>query len=66
MEKLDAFVNENGGDTNIARLIGVRPRTVKAWRLGERVPRPERVRQMIDLSGGDLTWTDFYRDIEAA
>jgi len=34
-------------DAEIAEQIGVRPRTVQSWRLGERYPRPEQAREII-------------------
>lgn len=50
------------GDEKAAQLLGVPERTVKSWRLGDRVPRPTQARQIIatapvsmdDIYGGEL------------
>lgn len=48
------------GDETVAARIGVKPRTVASWRRGERMPRPDQARRLVDLSDGALTWSDVY------
>jgi hypothetical protein len=35
------------GDEEAARRLGVKVRTIKSWRLGDRVPRPEQARAIV-------------------
>lgn len=38
------------GDKKAGQLLGVRPRTAQAWRLGERKPRPDRAREIVKVA----------------
>lgn len=48
------------GDEEAAERFGVKPRTTRSWRLGERQPRPSQVPQIIAGSNGRLTWESIY------
>ena len=48
------------GDARVATLYGVSKRTAESWRLGTRVPKPEKTRQIVDHAHGLLTWDDIY------
>lgn len=37
---------EELGDERVARMLGVTPRAVKAWRHQDRYPRPEQARRL--------------------
>ena len=50
------------GDEEAASVLGVKPRTVKSWRLGDRIPRPAQARAIVarapvsmsDIYGGEV------------
>lgn len=42
------------GDENAAKIIGVTPRAVAAWRRSERAPRPGMARKIARLTGVPL------------
>jgi DNA-binding transcriptional regulator YdaS (Cro superfamily) len=46
------------GDEEAARRLGVKVRTVKSWRLGDRVPRPEQARAIVGRA--PVTLDDIY------
>lgn len=48
------------GDAPAADLFGVTVRTAMSWRLGERVPRPGKAKEIVDLAGGDVTFHGCY------
>lgn len=49
------------GDEEAARILGIRPRTAQAYRLGNRVPRPERAREFVRRAP-QLTMASVYAD----
>lgn len=46
------------GDALAAELLGVKPRTAKAWRLGYRYPRPAQARAIVQRA--EVTLADIY------
>lgn len=38
------------GDTEASQLFGIKERTAKSWRLGERRPRPEQAKEIVRLT----------------
>ena len=38
------------GDKKASALYGVKPRTIKSWRLRDRTPRPEQARSIVEKS----------------
>ena len=60
MMKFTDFVSKIGGDAELADRLGVKPRTVQSWRLGDRQPRPVLAQKIIKISDGDLSWDDIY------
>lgn len=45
---LSAYI-ERVGDDAAAEILGIKPRTAQAYRLGFRVPRPDKAKQFADL-----------------
>ena len=54
------------GPTAAQTLFTAAPATIKAWRLGYRIPSPEAARRIIDATGGKLGWNDIYPPAPAA
>jgi DNA-binding XRE family transcriptional regulator len=52
------------GDEEAARRLGVKLRTVKSWRLGDRTPRPEQARAIVGVL--PVTLDDIYGAQRAA
>ena len=59
MMNLRDFLKEIGDDT-AAKLIGVKPRTISAWRRGERFPRPEQAARILRASNGRVDYEGIY------
>ena len=60
--KLNKFIVKNGGDTAVAKKLGVSVETVRKWRIGETSPRPRSALALIKMSRGTLSWKDVYID----
>lgn len=55
------------GDSAAMVLFGVKPGTVKAWRLGYRVPAIEKAREIEAVTGGKVSFSECYPPkVEAA
>jgi DNA-binding transcriptional regulator YdaS (Cro superfamily) len=54
------------GEAKVAKLCGMSPRAVAAWRYGARRPRPDTARLIIEGSRGELSWNDIYPDSRSA
>ena len=52
------------GDEEAANVLGVKPRTVKSWRLGDRIPRPTQARVIV--SRAPVSMSDIYGGESAA
>jgi len=53
------------GDEAAAELFGVKPRTVAAWRRGERIPRPAQAKRIVAAARGELSYESIYRSPQA-
>jgi DNA-binding transcriptional regulator YdaS (Cro superfamily) len=51
---------EKIGDDAAAVLFGVKPRTAKSWRLGDRFPRPKQAQFIVEASKGEVTMDGIY------
>ena len=49
---------ETVGDAAAAKVFGVKVRTAKSWRLGDRIPRPKIAKRIIRLA--PLTYEGIY------
>ncbi len=49
------------GDEQAAQVLGVKQRTVQAWRLGQRLPRTKAARQIVERTGGAVTLDEIYK-----
>ena len=60
--KLETWVKSNGVSvTNLATLIGVSGyRTAQRYITGERIPRPEVMEKIHEITEGQVTANDFY------
>ena len=59
--KLRAYMQKEGlGDAQFAERIGVHRQTVRQYREGKRIPRPEIMRRIVEVTGGEVTAQDFY------
>ena len=56
---LPTFIRTIGVD-NAAQLFGEKPRTVEAWMYGERTPRPETGRKIVEKTNGRVTFAGIY------
>lgn len=59
--KLSEFMSAAGlDDEQMAALLGgCTAHAVKKWRYGERLPRPEQLRRIAEVTGGQVTPNDF-------
>jgi hypothetical protein len=48
------------GDKTAAKVLGITERAARSYRLGTRLPRPERAQQMVRRSQGRLTMQAIY------
>ncbi len=48
------------GDERAAELFGVKPRTVRSWRFGERAPRLRQARTIVERTQGAITLAEIY------
>lgn len=61
--KLSLYI-QNIGDEAAATLFSVEERTAASWRRGERHPRPKKAREIVMLTGGDVSYADIYQPFE--
>lgn len=61
--KLSLYI-KNIGDEAAAALFNVEVRTAASWRLGERHPRPKKAREIVLLTGGDVSFADIYEPLD--
>ena len=54
------FLSTFENDEAAAAFLGVKSRTIGAWRRGERIPRPMHAKKLIEKSGNLLTYHDIY------
>lgn len=57
MNEFQRYLNQLG-DEKAAMLFGVARRTAQSWRLGERRPRPDQAKEIIDKT--PLTYANIY------
>jgi DNA-binding transcriptional regulator YdaS (Cro superfamily) len=48
------------GDAEAAKRLGIKERTVKSWRLGERMPRPAKVRDIAKITGNRVSFKECF------
>lgn len=53
---------EKHGDSECARIFGVKERTAASWRRLERMPRPEQARKIVAATGGEVGMSGIYTD----
>lgn len=51
---------EAHGDTESARLFGVKERTVASWRRGERWPHPNKAREIETATKGRVSFSEIF------
>lgn len=54
------WIGLHGGDVGAANVLEVKPRTVKSWRRGERVPGVLHAKNIVLRSGGDVDYNGLY------
>lgn len=57
--KFKTYIQQHG-DEKCAQIFNVKPRTVASWRRGERYPRPEQARNIVEKTFGEVTLSDIY------
>jgi transcriptional regulator with XRE-family HTH domain len=59
--KLDTYMKANSLDAiSLAAEIGVGAEAVRTWLRGERIPRADQMRRIVEITGGAVTANDFY------
>lgn len=58
--RLSEWLSERGDNRWLARELGVTEQTVSRWKSGVHVPRGKDIRQILILSKGKVTASDFY------
>jgi DNA-binding transcriptional regulator YdaS (Cro superfamily) len=53
------------GDSEAARLFGVKPRTILSWRRGERRPRPSQAARIVEVTQGEVSYEGIYAALPA-
>ena len=61
MKTLKEIIPLIGTDYDVAEKVGVKPRTVKSWRLGDRRPRVQEAVRLAELCPEPVTLDDVYR-----
>lgn len=56
---LPAFIRSIGVE-QAAELFDMTPRAIRAWRDGERIPRPAKAREIVERSKGRVTLATIY------
>lgn len=51
---------EKHGDSECARIFGVKERTTASWRRLERIPRPEQARKIVSATNGEVNMAGIY------
>jgi hypothetical protein len=60
--KLEAWIRSQGlQQQEFAKLIPVRPTAVCRWLSGERIPRPNQIRRIVEVTQGQITANDLLR-----
>jgi hypothetical protein len=62
---LSEYIQKHG-DEALAKVWGVKPRTVASWRRGERVPRYSQACQIVETSDGEVSYQDIYGQVQRA
>lgn len=57
--KLSSYI-EKHGDHECSIMFNVKVRTVASWRRGERFPRVDQARLIVDVTGGDVSFSDIF------
>lgn len=65
MLTLSEWIKSLGGPAKAAELTGEKVRTVQSWTQGEKIPRPQTVHRIIQLSKGRLDFNSVYADLFA-
>jgi len=47
-------------DAGLAEVLGVRVQSIARYRTGQRVPRPDVMRRIVEITGGAVRPDDFY------
>lgn len=58
---LQDLIERFGGDSTVAKMLNVKPRTIQSWRLGDRKPKPHQALALVEMSKGHLKWGDIYK-----
>lgn len=56
---LQDFINKHG-TAAAADKLGFKPRTISAWRWGQRIPSRESALAIVERSGGEITLEEIY------
>lgn len=57
--KLSEYIKETGHEA-ASRLFGVSIWTIKAWRFGDRLPRPAKANEIVRITRGKVTLSEIY------
>lgn len=63
---LHAYLSSFKNDEEASRFLNIKPRTIGAWRRGERIPRPAQARYLVQKSQYLLTLDDIYGESSGA
>lgn len=62
-KKLEQYLKDiNQTQYAFAKVVGVNKVTVHGWLYGKRKPQPEMIKVLHEVTGGYLSWDDFYGD----
>lgn len=61
--KLKDFISKVGNET-ASKTFDVPIGTIKSWRHGVSIPKPERAKHIVKVSRGMISWEDIYGDLE--
>tara|TARA_R110000744_G_C19355990_1_gene560866 strand:- start:2739 stop:2945 length:207 start_codon:yes stop_codon:yes gene_type:complete len=60
---LKNYIQKNG-DASCAQVLQSKARTIKSWRLGERVPNRNKAKLIASLTEGEVSFLECYFDTE--
>lgn len=66
MKLIDYMKLHGKTDQDIAAAVGKTPSGVRKWMYGERIPRPDQMRKITEITGGEVTANDFFDEPQKA
>lgn len=60
LDRFDAWIENSGGQTAVAKLLGLTLSAVNRWVMRNRVPSPKVAARIVELSKGKVSYADIF------